>query len=367
MPETTNAMPPSGAQSSALLRAAARELGGGLQAVPRELRMWRRQAVAIPDEVLRAEALHALDSKRGHTDGAALFWTLPTIRDLGLLRLLVAFQIIYDYLDNVSERGAGAAVENGEHLFLALVDALDPDATSIDYYRFHPWRDDGGYLRSLVDACRAGCRALPRFDVVRPFIRLEASRLPVLALNHEVNADHRRKTLQRWACEQFGGDLGLRWWELTAAASQSVVTFALLALAADQEATRADAEGTYAAYFPWFAYAVTMLDAYVDQHEDKRNGAHSYVGYYASEELAVARLCESVEKSAERLLSLPHGHRHAVMLGCMVAMYLSKDSAGTSEMRATTARIRQAGGTLTTMLVPVLRLWRICNAQTATT
>lgn len=329
--------------------------------------MWRERAAAIPDERLRADALHAIDNKRGHTDGAALFWTLPTRRDLGLLRLLVAFEVIYDYLDNVSERGASAGVDNSQHLFTALVDALDPDVAPSDYYRFHPWSDDGGYLRSLVDACRAGCLGLPGFEAVRPFIQLEASRLPVLAINHELNAEQRQTALRLWAHEQFGLDHGLHWWELTAAASQSVVTFTLLALAADPHTTHADAAATHAAYFPWFAYAVTMLDAYVDQDEDERSGAHSYIGYYPSKQAAVARLSESVERSAERLLELPHGRRHAVMLGCMVAMYLSKDSASTPAMRTTTALIRMAGGSLTTMLVPVLRVWRVCNGQTTAT
>ncbi|HMJ02557.1 MAG TPA: DUF2600 family protein, partial [Conexibacter sp.] len=120
MSQPSNAMPLSGPQRSALLRAATWQLGGGLQAVARELRCWRERAVAIPDPLLRADALHAIDSKRGHTDGAALFWTLTPARNLGLLRLLVAFEVIYDYLDNVSERGAAAGVVEGTHLFRAL-------------------------------------------------------------------------------------------------------------------------------------------------------------------------------------------------------------------------------------------------------
>jgi tetraprenyl-beta-curcumene synthase len=365
--QTPNAMPLSGAQSSALLRAVLRELGGGLQAVGRELRMWRRRAAAIPDPWLRADALSAIDHKRGHTDGAALFWTLPTARELGLLRLLVTFEVIYDYLDNVSEHAASVGAGTGRRLFRALADALDPDAVPVDYYGGLPWSDDGGYLRALVEACQAGCRALPSFEVVGPLIRLEADRLPVLALNHEPDPQRRCAALRRWAAEELDDDHGLRWYELTAAASQSVVTFTLLALAADPRATPADAAALHAAYFPWFAYAVTMLDAYVDQAEDRRNRAHSYIRHYPSNELAVERLCESIEQSATRLLALPCGHRHAVMLGCMVAMYLSKDSATAPQLHASTIRIRRAGGTFTTLLVPVLRLWRICNGQRRTT
>ena len=360
-------MPLSGAQCAALLRSVGRELGGGLQAVSRELRLWRARAAAIPDPRLRDDALSAIDSKRGHTDGAALFWTLPTPRRVGLLRLLVAFEVIYDYLDNVSERGASAGVRDDEWLFQALVDALDPDLARSDYYRSHPWSDDGGYLHALVTTCRAGCRALPGFEAVRPFIALEASRLPVLALNHELDAEARAIALQRWSAQHFPHDHGLHWYELTAAASQSVVTFTMLALATDPHMTTATASATYDAYFPWFAYAVTMLDAFVDQLDDRAEGAHSYISYYPAPECAVSRLTESVERSARSLLALPYGERHAIILGCMIGMYLSKDSASTPELRPGATEIRRAGGSLAGMLVPVLRMWRICNGQSQAT
>jgi hypothetical protein len=42
----------------------------------------------------------------------------------------------------------------------------------------------------------------------------------------------------------------------------------------------------------------------------------------------------------------------------MFAMYLSRDSANGPELRAATASLVQAGGSLTRLLVPVLRLWR---------
>ncbi len=364
MAHPADALPLGWRQWAALLRAMAWELGWGLRAVSAELARWRERATAIPDLRLRADALHALDAKRGHTDGAALFWTLPPRRDERLLRLLVTYEVIYDYLDNVSERGASEGVRDGRQLFSALADALDPERPRRDPYRDHPWRDDGGYLDALIEACRAGCRHLPAFEVVRPFLELETSHAPVLALNHELDAARRNTALRTWAGAELPDRDGLRWYERTAAASQSVVVFALLALAADPDVTAADAAATYRAYFPWFAYAVTMLDSFVDQAEDAREGAHSYVAHYPHPELVVERLRESVEHAARRQLSLPYGERHTVLLGCMIAMYLSKDSARTLGLRDSSERVAQAGGSLTALLLPILRLWRICNAQT---
>ena len=53
------------------------------------------------------------------------------------------------------------------------------------------------------------------------------------------------------------------------------------------------------------------------------------------------------------------------LAACMVAMYLSKDSAHAPDMRASTAGFVRAGGSLTRLLLPVLRLWRIIFAQRA--
>src|ERR1700734_4377112 len=95
-------------QTKALVGAVARELCWGLRAVSREVEVWRGRAATIPDHTLRQDALSSLESKRGNTDGAALFWTLPDRRRPQLLRLLVTYEIMCDFLDNVSERGADA-------------------------------------------------------------------------------------------------------------------------------------------------------------------------------------------------------------------------------------------------------------------
>ena len=49
----------------------------------------------------------------------------------------------------------------------------------------------------------------------------------------------------------------------------------------------------------------------------------------------------------------------------MIAMYLSKDSARTPENRQTTRRLARAAGQLTTVMLPILRTWRVINRQQA--
>lgn len=362
-PIAVDPLPLRPSQLRALAVATTRELIWGRAAVSREIRTWRNAAEQIPDPRLRADALDVLARKRGNTDGAALFWTLTRRRDPNLLRVLIAHEVIWDFLDNVSERGAHVGQRNGRQLHLAIVESLDPSRPISDYYRYHPWRDDGGYLRTLVEACRAGVEHLPSYRVVRGTAIREARRAVVQGINHETEPLRRDRALRAWAQREYPGREGVRWFELSAAASAPLVIHALLALAATSQASEQEAADIYAVYFPWVSLAVVMLDSYADQYDDAVAGAHSYLSHYASNEEGVARLRESIVESARGALRLPHGERHAVLVACMTAMYLSKDSARSPDLKATTSDLVRAGGSLTRLLLPILRTWRVRYRQ----
>jgi tetraprenyl-beta-curcumene synthase len=333
--------------------------------------MWRLRACTIADAPLREDALDSLIRKRANTDGAALFSVIARRRDSHLLRVIVAYETIWDFLDNASERGAAVGVLNGLQLHRALLEALDPDAALSTYYRHHPWEDDGGYLAALVATSRSCCASLASYRQVRDLLAQEGRRANVGACNHELDPARRKAALDRWARQEFPGmaaplhSYGTRAsrFELTAAASCSAVIHVLLAIAADIECDEQRVIGAYSAYFPWFSVAVTMLDSYVDQAEDAASGAHSYVAHYPSEEVAMRRIYEAIELSTRSLEGLRRGHRHCVIVACMVAMYLSKNSARAPHMRAHSASLARAGGPLTRALVPVLRMWRVAYGQ----
>ena len=347
-------------QVSAVLAAGSRELGWGLRAVDRQVDGWRCRAAAIPDARLRAEALRGLNRRRGHIDGAALLWTLSPRRNARLLRLLVAYEVMQDYLDGVSEQGARAGAEDGTALFGAVADALDPDrSVRGGYYAALPWRDDGGYLAALVGACRADVRRLPSLSAVRPLLQRECSRTDVLWLNHLCDPRRRDEELRRWTERALPAGSGLTWNELAAAASGWITTLVLLALAAETGVSAAVARATCDVYFPYVALSLTLLDSWADQFVDAEAGDHSYIAHYASREEAVRRLCTVVERAAGDVLTLPHGERHAVVLACMVALYATEDGVRTPALRPLTDRIVAAGGTLTRMLMLAMRLWRV--------
>jgi tetraprenyl-beta-curcumene synthase len=356
-----NPAPLTPGQLCALGAAALRELTWGLREVAGELGRLRERAEAIPDGPIREDALRGLTRKRGHADGAALFSILPDRRDDDLIRLLVSYETILDFLDDVSERHTTEA--NGRELHMALIDAFDVDRPLSDYYRHHPWQDDGGYLTGLVEACRSACRALPSYERVRPHLVREAWRAQVLALNHLTDPRERDAALEAWAAAEFPCERELSWYELSAAASATLAILALLTLAAREQLTDADVAATYSAYWPWVSLTAAMLDSHVDRAEDAANGNHSYVSHYPSATTERNRIRDIIGRAFRGSLLTPGGHRHAVIVGCMVTMYLTKDSARTAQMRPTTRRLVRAGGSLCRLLYPILRLWRIAYSQ----
>jgi tetraprenyl-beta-curcumene synthase len=348
------------AQIAALGSAAVRELLWGLRGVSREIAGWRVRASRIPSPPTRRLALEALRGKRGHIDGAALFWILAPRRDAGLLRLLVAYDVLCDYLDSLTEQpGAGDA----RLLHCAMTDALMPDGPSRDYFAGAAGGGDGGYLDALVDTCQTACAGLPAFAVVQPHALREAGRAAdVLPLNHRPAAE-RDAGLRAWAARSFPRERELAWYELGAAASTWLAVQASLAMAADPACDAAEVEAVCGAYFPWCSLAGTMLDSYVDEADDLAADNHRYVAHYPSRAVMLDRLSMAVEQASLAVTGLPGGERHAVILSCMVAMYLSKDSARAPALRDSTRRLAAAGGTLTRVLVPILRAWRIRYRQ----
>jgi tetraprenyl-beta-curcumene synthase len=272
---------------------------------------------------------------------------------------------MWDFLDSVNERGAMAGMANGRRLHLALLDALDLDRPLASYYRFHPWGDDGGYLYELVQACRRGCERLPSYRLVRRLVIREARRAEVLAINHAPEPWCRDAGLRGWAADIAECPSEVAWFEASGAASASTTIHVLLALAADPNCRVEDASRAQRAYFPWISAATTMLDSFVDQLEDVVNDDHSYVSHYPTPQAGVARIEGLIRRSLSEALSLKRGERHAVIVACMVAMYLSKDSARSPELREWSTRLTAAGGSLTRILLPILRMWRIGHAQRA--
>jgi hypothetical protein len=271
---------------------------------------------------------------------------------------LVAYQTLWDYLDNLSESATTAGAQNGYCLHRALVDALDPGPSLSDYYRFHPWRQDGGYLRELVKVCSRLSGQLPSYPQLSTLVLAGVRQCALQGVNHLDNSKQRTRGLKAWASQHEQHQTELTWFEV-AAASSAFLPHPLLALAAEPEYKLADAERVSAAYFPWMALAITMLDSYADLDSDRADDHHSYVDYYDTGGIACERICEIVRRLVSEMDRLPNRDGHVLIATSMVAMYLSSSgSRGSPQRLRMNKRIAAGGGPLTQLLVPAARAWR---------
>jgi tetraprenyl-beta-curcumene synthase len=342
-----------------------RELSWGLPLTIHELRRWRARALRIPSSDVRQVALLALDRKRANTHGAALFAVIPQKRSRALLRLLTTYQVLWDFLDSLSETWHGLTPADILHLHHALVNAIDSREPIRDYYARLGLPDDGGYLRSLVEACRGCCRALPSFHKVAPILHTEAKRIGVQAINHATEPAQIPLALRAWVTREYPGAHEVAWFEIAAAAGANLAIYALFALAAETRCSTECIEKTYHAYFPWTGALATMLDGFVDQFDDAQHGEHCYVTYYQSPDDATTQISRLVRRCLAETHFLENSERHTIVAASMVAMYLSRDSARTPLLSKASQQMAQAGGSLTCALLPVLRLWRVANKTSA--
>jgi tetraprenyl-beta-curcumene synthase len=358
---TADPAPLTSRQLRTLAACAGRELTRGLWAVKAELAPWRARAEAIPDPGVRRQALAAMDKGRALVDGAALFWILPLRRRLPLLRLLVAFQTMLNLLDLELEREAqGAGRRPGSWMWLAR-EALDltrpPPVDTIDARL----RRDGGYLRALVMACRAGCATLPRYQEAHGLLIRETTRSHAFEIEHDRDVVRRARTLQVHVAQHFRDVAGTAWWELAGGASSLLTAMVVLALAADEATTPADLGRAADAYV---GVASALLDSYVDRPADLASGAHNWFDYYPSDEHAAGRAAELLAQAVGEVRQLRHAERHLVIVTSMAALALSSDSARSAGRHASTAAMATGGGSMTRLLVPVLRGWRVAYGRT---
>jgi tetraprenyl-beta-curcumene synthase len=288
-----------------------------------ELARWHRYAASIPDPILREHALKKLTDERLNPEAAALFAAIaPRRARPRLIVLVIAYQLLYDYLDAVNELPGSRGLANGLQLHLALVDALQPREPPRDPYLKNPQRADGAYAYTLSSTCAYVLATLPSHAPFSEILSCAAERCRQAQARNHAMADYGAGALRGWCQEQAVGH-GLLWWETAAAGISCLGIYALLALAADPLSVVADAEGTDAAYFPGVCAISALLDSLADHYADHGTSNHSFTAHYGTETEAAERLTTITRDTARRLNGLPRERRHAFILDGIIAFYLS--------------------------------------------
>jgi tetraprenyl-beta-curcumene synthase len=348
----------SAAAIAALVGANARFWPTVLPEVRRELRRWDRRAQAIPDDALRRQALAKLQHERFNTEVAATLATLVApMRRHRAVEAIVALEVMYDYLDGLTEQPVPEPLADGRQLYRAFADAFAPAGPLADHYLHHPQRDDGGYLSELASTCRRAVWSLPAAAVAAPVACAVMTRCGEAQTRTHAVARHGSRQLRAWASAQPEA-AALRWWEVASGAAASVLAgHALIAVAADPATTAADARRIADAYLATCALT-TLLDSLIDLEADAAAGGHAYLDYYRDDVEAATRLGVLARAAVARARRLPRAPHHLMTVAGAVAFYLSAPAAGSEWARRLTAPMAEE---LRPLLAPALAIfgaWR---------
>jgi tetraprenyl-beta-curcumene synthase len=327
-----------------------------------QLRRWKTRASEIDDPELRRLALNTLREEGFAAEVAATLATLtPRRHRTTAIRAIVALEVMYDYLDGLTEQPAPDPLDNGRQLFKAFTDALDrrtgPDE---DYYRHHPSESDGGYLQDLAESVREALSFLPKAQVLGPAMQGAAARCAEAEVLTHTDALRDTAVAEQWARETMKGS-GLDWREYMAGAASSVLAVhALIALAGDPRTTAADAAPIDEVYLA-LGVLSTMLDSVVDYEQDAANGTLTYINHYGDRALLGERLVDLAQRAAMRAREAPASAHHLMTMAGIAAYYTSAPSATIALALPVTSRIQRELRPLIAPTLAVMRAWRLAK------
>ena len=345
--------------------------------VRRAMRHWESRARAIVDPELRELALSKLHAEGFNAEAAAMAATLaPRPHRRHAVEAIVALELLFDYLDGVTERPLADPVGDGERLFDVFIAALAPsppilpttgvyenaDGRGGTTERTAPAVDDGAgpYMRELADAVRRSIAHLPAGEAVadaamRCAVRSAQAQIRMHAAPH-AGTDQ----LSAWATAQASGT-SLQWREFLAGAASSVLALhALIAAAADPRTTPEHADQIERAYLS-ICVVVTMLDGLVDHHDDAREERLSYAGLYEDTALLAMALGRAAREAARQSQTLPNSAHHLMTLASAIAYWSSAPGARNEPARPVLMQIRRDMRSLLWMPMLAIRAWRLAR------
>jgi tetraprenyl-beta-curcumene synthase len=331
--------------------------------VRRLLRDWEARASEIPDPHLNYLAVAKLRKERFNVEVAAMIATIaPAEHRERAVEAIVALQVMYDFLDALTEQPAPDRIRDGLQQSGAFLDALCVSTPRKgDYYAHYPdGRGDAGYLEDLAVTVRGALRGLPAVGSVSQVLPACAARCAEAQVRVHAVPDVGLNQLEQWATSE-ARDTELQWREWLFGAMGSVVAaHALIALAADARATRAQAHRLDSTYLS-LCVLTTALDHLVDHESDVLTGAESYLYLYSSREDLARQIALVTRRVLEHVRGVPNGPHHAMILSGVVAYYTSQPGAMGEFARPVTIHVRDQLRPLITPTLATLHAWRVAK------
>lgn len=288
-----------------------------------EVARWRARAEQIPDPELRKQALDSISNKLFHCEGGSVYAAAHMTHKDELIRLIVAYQTISDYLDNLCDRSTSLGAQNFDRLHQAMRDAVSGSFSPVDYYEFNTEKDDGGYLKALVAACHTEIGRLPGYPLVQADAYELASLYCDLQVHKHVGKGEREARLLTWWEEHKEKAPELSWNEFAAATGSTLCLFHLFQLASHPDVSVERVSMMKQAYFPWVCALHILLDYLIDLEEDELGGDLNFIAYYEGEQAIYERIHYIVQQAKHYIQPLPDRKFHSMIIDGLLGLYLS--------------------------------------------
>jgi tetraprenyl-beta-curcumene synthase len=293
-----------------------------LPEVKTQLEEWREKAERIPNQELQSQAIASITAKKFHCQGGAVYATANLAQRHVLIPLIVAFQTISDYLDNLCDRSTSLDPKDFRQLHEAMLDAIDPSASLKDYYAFRDEKEDG-YLDKLVLRCQSCICMLPSYEKVQPYVRELVSYYCDLQVYKHIRQDERESELLKWWELHNSKHPNLHWNEFAAASGSTLGVFMLFLAASYPQLKTETALTIRHAYFPHVCSLHILLDYLIDQEEDRVGGDLNFCNYYSGMEQTISRIRYIVERAREDITEMDYTPFHRMIIEGLLALYLS--------------------------------------------
>lgn len=288
-----------------------------------QLESWRKLANQIPDLELSKQALASITNKQFHCEGGSVYATADLANRHVLIPLIVAFQTISDYLDNLCDRSTSMDGKDFRQLHQSMLDAIDPSAVPASYYEYHPENNDNGYLTLLVRTCQSCICLLPSYTKVQEQVRVLVGLYCDLQVYKHIDRTLREQALDEWWSLHKEKFPSLHWNEFSAATGSTLGVFALFLAAAQKDLIEDEVTSIYEAYFPYIGGVHILLDYLIDQQEDIEGGDLNFCSYYSNPEEAAERIGIIAGEAKRRAATLSNSRFHGMIVEGLQAMYLS--------------------------------------------
>ncbi|YAF98011.1 MAG: tetraprenyl-beta-curcumene synthase family protein [Nodularia sp. CChRGM 3473] len=294
-----------------------------LPQVSKHLAMWRKEAEQIPNNELRKQALLSIETKAFHCEGGSIYGLLAQENINLVIRFIVAYQTISDYLDNLCDRSTSLDPKDFRSLHQSISHALRLDTEYINYYHFRQEQDDGGYLVKLVKTCQAVLKQLPSYQIIAPSLHQLADYYCDLQVHKHVQVQERVPRLKAWFEAHRNQIPDMKWYEFSASTGSTLGIFCLVAYACSLNCSEELAIKVKNSYFPWVQGLHILLDYFIDQEEDRIGGDLNFCAYYSNDQEMIERFAYFIKQANQAVSHLPHKQFHRIINHALLGIYLA--------------------------------------------